>query len=281
MGFLEQKISELALSKTEKRIADYILANQDTIGLKTVTELSEEIGVSGTSVIRFVRRLGFGSYLEFKKEMGSRLLQNSRDAHSASKYARSRTALAGGDLVEGVYTRALQNIQKTCEGLNKEIIDRIVTLLINSRRKYICGFRTTHTCAQYLSSKLIYFVPDVVCLGDSERDAMERVIDITAEDCLVLFSFPKYSEINYSLLEAARKKGAKIVLITDQVTAPLTVRADLVVPVSISGLGFTNSYVAAFCLAEILLFAVSRWVDISQSDRAKQLDRYLEKHKLY
>ena len=41
MGFLEQKISELALSKTEKRVADYILVNQDNVGLKTVTELAE------------------------------------------------------------------------------------------------------------------------------------------------------------------------------------------------------------------------------------------------
>ena len=64
MGFLEQKISELALSKTEKRVADYILVNQDNVGLKTVTELAEDIGVSGTSIIRFVRRLGYQSLEE-------------------------------------------------------------------------------------------------------------------------------------------------------------------------------------------------------------------------
>lgn len=281
MGFLEQKISELALPKTEKRVADYILVNQDNVGLKTVTELAEDIGVSGTSIIRFVRRLGYKSFAEFKKEMSHRLLQNSRDAHSASKYARSRPALTKGDLVGEVYTRALENIQKTCEDLNKEVINRIASLLISSRMKYVCGFRTTFSCAHYLSSKLIYFVPNVVCLGVSERDALERMIDITAEDCLVLFSFPKYSEINYSLMEIARKKGAKIVLITDQVTAPLTSKADIVVPASISGLGLTNSYVAAVCLSEILLFAVSRKVDISLSERAGQFDHYLEKHRLY
>lgn len=281
MGNLEQKISELSLSKTDKRVADYILANQDDVGLKTVTVLADEIGVSGTSIIRFVRRMGYDSFSAFKKEMGSQLLENSRNAHSASKYARSRRAIAEGDLVGEVYARAVENLQKTCENLRQDTVDQVARLLIESRMKYICGFNTTYSCTRYLSGKLEYFIPNVICPGESERRALERMIDITAEDCLLIFSFPKYSEVNASLMKIARRNGAKIVLVTDQVTAPLAVRADIVLPVSISGIGVTNSYVAAMCLAEILLFAVSRKVDISQSDRAQRLDHYLDKHSLY
>ena len=281
MASLEQSISELTLSKTEKRIADYILANQDDVGLKTVTVLADEIGVSGTSIIRFVRRLGYNSFADFKKEMSNRLLQNSRNVRSASKYARSRSAVAKGDLIGEVYTRASENLQKTCEKLSLQSLDRIAGLLTGSRTKYICGFGTTFSCARYLGGKLRYFVPNVVCLGESDRLALEQMIDITSQDLLLLFSFPRYSDINFSLMDMARRSGARIVLITDQITAPLATRADIVVPVSISGLGFTNSYVAAICLAEIILFAVSRKVDISQTARADELDHYLDKHKLY
>ena len=35
------------------------------------------------------------------------------------------------------------------------------------------------------------------------------------------------------------------------------------------------------CLSEIILFTVSGEVDIENSERAEQIDYYLERHKLY
>ena len=47
------------------------------------------------------------------------------------------------------------------------------------------------------------------------------MIGSNEEDCLVMFSFPRYSEINYSILELAKKRGSKIILITDRVPSLL------------------------------------------------------------
>ena len=57
MDNLISKIQSMNLTKTEKVIADYILDNINNIGLSTVTDISLKLGVSDTSIIRFIRLL--------------------------------------------------------------------------------------------------------------------------------------------------------------------------------------------------------------------------------
>ena len=280
MDILSDRIRELSLSKTEKRIADYLIVNQDSIGLSTALDLAREIGTSDTSLIRFVHRMGYPSFSVFKREMGSQLVNNSRAMRSSNKYAKSQIA-ADGDVIGEVYERALENIRKTCTELDQQRIHEVADILIRSHTKYICAFRTAQACATYMSGKLAYFLPHVVNIGGVENNALESLIDATNEDCLLMYSFPMYSEVNTSLLEIAQQRGTKSILVTDQVTSPLASKADIVLPASIAGLGFTNSYIAPMCLSEILLFTVSGETDIQKSRRAQQIDYYLDRHKLY
>ena len=65
MDNLISKIQSMNLTKTEKVIADYILDNINNIGLSTVTDISLKLGVSDTSIIRFIRLLGFAWFADF------------------------------------------------------------------------------------------------------------------------------------------------------------------------------------------------------------------------
>ena len=67
-----KKIQGMSLSRTDADVADYILAHLDTVGFQTVTALAAEVGVSDTSVIRFIRKLGFKGYSDFRNEMNAR-----------------------------------------------------------------------------------------------------------------------------------------------------------------------------------------------------------------
>ena len=64
MEDLTKKIQSMQLTKTDRRIADYILEHMDSMGFQTLTSLSIEIGISDTSIIRFIRKLGFRGYAE-------------------------------------------------------------------------------------------------------------------------------------------------------------------------------------------------------------------------
>lgn len=53
------------LSKQQKQLADYIMANPDEAAEMGIEELSQQCGVSKTTVLRLLRKLGYQSYRVF------------------------------------------------------------------------------------------------------------------------------------------------------------------------------------------------------------------------
>ena len=59
-----QKLSEY--SKNQRKLANFLLENLETIPLLSVSDLAKQSGVSSATVVRFSRVLGFQGYLEFR-----------------------------------------------------------------------------------------------------------------------------------------------------------------------------------------------------------------------
>lgn len=285
MEELAKKIQSMALTRTDAEIAEYMLEHLSTIGFQTSTTLAEAVGVSDTSVIRFIRKLGFKGYSEFRSEMNARAAKQINQAHGglspSEKYAKSLGQLNPNSLISDVSRYTLENLQRTYSQLDQSTVEQIVDILLKSDRKYIAGFRGTACCAQYMASKLLFLTPHVVPVVHGDATAVENILDITQRDCLFLYSFPRYSEINHTLMDIARENGARIILMTDRRTSPLASKADVVVLAQVDGLGFTNSYVAPLSLSEVILLAVSGRRDVTRTERFNRIDSVMEREKLY
>ena len=57
------------MSKTQKKIADYILEHQVAVSFYTVGKLAKEANVSEASVVRFANFLGYDGYSSLQKQM--------------------------------------------------------------------------------------------------------------------------------------------------------------------------------------------------------------------
>lgn len=285
MEELAAKIQRLSLTHAERRIAEYILEHLDTIGLQTSTALAQDIGVSDTSIIRFIRKLGFKGYSEFRSEMADRIArhysQTQPGLSPGEKYIKSREFLHQNSLLQDVQRYTLDNLQKSFAKLEMSTVDRVADIILASRRKFVAGFRGAACCAQYMSSKLLFLVPDVLPVLHADATALERLVDISSSDCLIVYSFPRYSELNFVLMDMAQEQGAKIILFTDQVTSPLANRADVVITACVGGLGFTNSYAVPLSLTEAVLLALSSRRDEGQEKRMDHVDKLVGENQLY
>lgn len=285
MEDLVRKIQSMTLTRTDAEIAEYILAHLSTIGFQTSTTMAEEIGVSDTSVIRFIRKLGFKGYADFRSEMNARTARQidraQPDLTPGEKYLRTLEHLGSSSLISDVSQYTLNNLQKSYAQLDQGTVEQIVDILLSGDRKYIAGFRGTACCAQYMASKLLFLTPHVVPILHADATAVENLLDITERDCLFLYSFPRYSEIARPLMEIARESGAKVILMTDRRTSPLANKADVVVTAQVDGLGFTNSYVAPLSLSEVILLSVSGRRDVTDSKRFNRIDSVMDREKLY
>ncbi|EAC5456654.1 MurR/RpiR family transcriptional regulator, partial [Listeria monocytogenes] len=61
---IQQHQSEL--SELDRGILNYILSNGDTVLSMGIVELSEQVHVSKSSILRLTKKLGFSGYSEFK-----------------------------------------------------------------------------------------------------------------------------------------------------------------------------------------------------------------------
>ena len=105
-----------AMSKTHKKIADYILKNPVAASFFTVGKLASQAGVSEASIIRFANFLGFTGYSALQKVMQD---------HTKNKMdTRQRLALsysAYDDKEEGVrqvFHEETENLAETLKGLD-------------------------------------------------------------------------------------------------------------------------------------------------------------------
>lgn len=285
MKELVEKIQRLPLTRSERVIADYFLDHWDSIGFQTSSTVAQEVGVSDTSIIRFVRKLGYSGYAEFRRDLNQRLAQSfsqqQRELSPGRKFDSTRSRLSGANLASEVGRYALDNLEHSLSKLDDVTVSRVVDIILSSQRKYVAGFRGTACCAQFLSSKLVLLLPNVIQLIHADATAVEHLLDITSGDCLILFTFPQYSELCHTLVDLAARRNAKIILVTDRLTSPFSAKADIVLQAQVSGLGFTNSYVAPLLLSEVILLAISSRDDTGATARIRQIDQIMELEKLY
>lgn len=282
MEDIKKKISSLELTKKEKLIADYILDNFNTIGLSTVTDVAQKIGVSDTSVIRFIRSLGFGGFSDFKKYMGGLILEQVNENLSPSqKYKRTSGSLNKDSVVADVFYKAIDNLSDALQQMESKKTEEIADCLINSKRKFVVAFRGTSCCAQYFCRKARFFLPNIVLCDKAESETMEAMVDLQEGDCVFMFSFPRYSKLNFIIAEHAKQCGAKLIVVTDRVTSPLISLADYYFTVPVGGVGFTNSYVAPLCLAESLAILIGKKLGEKAEPRLKLMDDIINESQLF
>lgn len=277
-----ERIKDKELTKTQKIIADYILDNINTVGFSPIKEVALACGVSDTSVIRFLRELGYDGYTDFKKSINEKLLeQYNANLSPMQKFKQSKAHIDTGSVVNEVFYNSVTNLSNAMINLDDKLLQDIADCLIKSKKKYIAAFRGTSCCADYFWRKATFFLKDMVLCDKAESETLEKMTDIDEDDCLLLFAFPRYSEITYIILEMAKRRGAKIILFTDRITSPLVSYADYLVTANVTGVSFTNSYVVPLCYAEALAILISKKLENCTEERLNFLEEYIYKSSLY
>ncbi len=281
MKKLKEALKNEALTKTSQRIGEYILDHNTEACFMTSTELAEALDVSEASVIRFARALGFTGYMDFQKNLRQSYTEQVNKVSNAITvpYERLRASMeySGDDYMGAFLMNTEKNIESVLRSNTHETFDRAVDLLCASRRKFILATRANSGVAAYFLLLMKHMLPDVYSTADSAISVIDHMCDITAEDCVVLFSFPRYSELDRQALQMAEDAGASILVITDKPSAPLAQFADVLLTVDVDSSTFFNSYVGVQLVMEMLCAGISRRVGASNEEKLKTVDKYLEK----
>ena len=281
MEQLRETMKHAKLTKTSRLIGEYVLDHETDACFMTSTELAAVLDVSEASVIRFARALGYSGYMDFQKSLRRSHTERLGRISSAVAvpYERLQASMAHNDedYIQEFLMNTETNITSVVRNNPKETFDAAIELLLNSRRRYIVASRANTGVASYFNLLLRHQVSDVIPTWESSVNVIDHMCDIGKEDCVILFSFPRYSEMD----RQAEDAGASIIVVTDRPSAPLAQYATILLTVDVDTNTFFNSYVGVQLVMEILSAGLSRRVGAANAEKLQMIDRYIGKLGVY
>lgn len=279
MEQLRDVMKRAKLTKTSRVIGEYILDNETDACFMTSTEIADKLEVSEASVIRFARALGYTGFMDFQKNLRKSHTERLGRISSAVAvpYERLRASIAHSDedYIQEFLMNTQTNITSVIRNNPKENFDSAVELLVNARRKYIVASRANTGVAAYFNLLLRHQVPDVIPTWESSVNVIDHMCDIGKEDCVILFSFPRYSEMDRQALKMAEDAGASIIVVTDRPSAPMAQFATVLLTVDVDTNTFFNSYVGVQLVMEIIAAGLSRKMGDANAEKLQLIDRYI------
>lgn len=212
-------------TKTEKKVADFVLENPRRALFMSITDLADSCGVGDTSVFRFCKTLELNGYQEFKM-MLSLSLNEGNDG--LDQFAGKNVTLNDTfeTVAQKVLTANIQALNETFSLLDRHCFDRAMDLMNAARSIYFFGVGGSMLTAMKAMNKFLRIEPKVRCLPDTHMQAMAAAV-MAPGDVAVLFSYSGATKDTIHVAELAKEAGAAVICVTRFVKSPLTSYSDV------------------------------------------------------
>ena len=278
MKELRELIHNADLTKTQKMIARFILDNSADACFMTSTDIASTLGVSESSVIRFSRSLGFKGFMDFqkalRKDYQDKVLSiSSTITVPAQRIVKRAKVESNAEYINRHFKNAASNLENVFSNNAVATFEEAADVIISSKRKYIVATRGNSCLGDYFLLYLKHMVPNVETTNSS-ISPIDHICNITKDDCLIIFSFPRYSSLDKLTAQMAKEADAKIVVITDKPSSILAQYANVLLTVPVDSNTFFNCMIGPQFVAEALLDTISHKVKGIEK-RLKKIDKYI------
>lgn len=243
------------MSKTQKKIADYILEHQVAVSFYTVGKLAKEANVSEASVVRFANSLGYDGYTALQKEMQEKAQDQMDTSH---RLALSYSAYDGRDQgVSQVFSDDVRNLTDTLHELDLEMFFKIVEELTKAQRIFIVASRSSMGLGIFFQYYLKLTAEQVYLIEDFQNN--EHLINsLNEKDFVFAISFKRYTKRTVDILQYIAKKECKVACLTDFLSSPLIPYADYYLLAKAQMSTYLDSFVAPQAIIDALLMAIGK-----------------------
>ena len=260
------------LTKSEKRIADFLRRNQDESAFLAAGELADRLGLSEATIVRFARTLGFDGY----PAMRSLLQENFRRrvTHSARLRSRLDDLREAGDLFEKVTISEIDYLTQALQTVSREALQKTVSLMLERERIFVFGPGPSISLVHLLNLRLTRFGKQVIPLTMTGRETVEALLLMTKSDLLFAIGFFDVNPTLQIVLDYAVEKGCPVILLTDTLGSIIGDKADVVLAAKRGPVSAFHSLVVPMTIINTLLLEIANQnleVITSNLDRLDQL----------
>ena len=214
-----------SFTRSERKIADYVLEHQQETQYISITDLSAECEVAVSTVSLFCRKLGLAGFNDFKLELARAALPAGPEvSRPGGEITREDSP---GQVMGKVLHTAQEALNNAYHMLSETALERAVDL-IQGAGQVVCLGQGNHAVVALAAwAQFSTTSPKFKTIQDSHMQIV-TLSTLSREDVVLYFS---YSGATHEVLEAAeviRGRGAKLILVTRYLNSPASAYADTV-----------------------------------------------------
>lgn len=241
-------------SKGQRLIAAYIGEHYDKAAFMTAAKLGITVGVSESTVVRFATEIGYSGYPQLQKAL-QEMIRNRLTSVQRMEVANQR--LIGSDPLTKVLQTDMETIKRTLEEVDRDMFNDAVRSIIGAGKIYIMGIRSASALASFINYYFTHIFENVRFIDTSSTSVIfEQIMRIGPEDVFIGITFSRYSKRTFKAAEFARASGAKVVAITDSLSAPIAKVATSALVAKSDMASFVDSLVAPLSLINALIVSI-------------------------
>jgi DNA-binding MurR/RpiR family transcriptional regulator len=267
-----------SLTKSEKRIANYLRKNQEESAFLSASEIADRLGLSEATLVRFARTLGFNSYPSMRT-----LLQEAfrhRVTHAARLRSRLEDLRQGGDIFEQLVVSEIDYLTQALETVNRQALQKSLELLHKCERIFVFGVGPSVSLVNLLDIRLKRFGRQVVPLTISGQEILEPLLSMTSKDLLFVICFFDVPLALNLVLDYAKELSCPVIMLTDTLGSIIGDKADVVLAARRGPMAEFHSLVVPMTIINTLLLALAnedREQIMENLDRLDQMRERLKK----
>ena len=257
------------LSRSQKLIAEFIINSYDKAAFMTAASIGATVGVSESTVVRFANFLGYDGYKELQNSLQDLIKNKLSTVHRltmSSSFSNNESAL------KKVMRMDKENLKRTIEEIDNESFQKSLDFILNSRKVYVIGLRSSSFLAGYLGFYLNFLLINNKVITSGPQDVFEQLVNAGPKDVIIAISYPRYSKRTLEALDYCKEKGCKIISITDSLLSPASKYSDIALIASSEMASIVDSLVAPMSLINALIVNIG----IAKKDDIKNTLEELE-----
>ena len=205
------------LTKTEKKLAGYLLSRPDCLVLETAATIAGNVGISPMTVGRFLRKLGFDGLSDMRHQLkadlygpdGASLWSIDRRYQAFTRREREHFSLQDSLDAE------LAAIRRAYELTTTPLWARTVESFANCDRVFISGLHMARGLALEFVSRLEYIRPGVHLADGQNGHYADVLFDDAARVAFLLIDFYRYDRGTQRAAELAKRRGHEVHIVAD------------------------------------------------------------------
>lgn len=216
------------LSKTDQRIATFILDNRLTVPTMALREIAEGCATSSPTVSRFIKRLGFDDFNDLRLSLARDEGEQTSTTSVIGKSTESVSLDRFQESLHYILTCKTAELADTVARLDEQTIVQLIERFNQAQTILIAGVGNTRTLADNMAFKLRHLGLPGVSLA-SASDAIAFIPTMAPQDILVVISSSGLSRRLDRLVGLANDLSIPVAIITSNPQSPLIEQSQYVI----------------------------------------------------